>query len=642
MCTENHEREKTAFQQYSQFYNTFSIFKRCAISDTSVWPNTAHATLSELPGDDLLVHRRYSLPEVSIGGFVNALTGRGVTLVSWALVALGGLAQILHFVGGRDLWNDEAFIALNILYLSPRELLGHLDYDQVAPIGWLMVQKFLSAVGGRPEYSLRLLSLAGGLATLVVFRELAAKLNRGAGLLCAVAMMALSFPVVRYAAEIKPYGLDILFSCLIFLAGHYFLTNPRPKLWRWMGFLALGLIAPLFSFPSVYILFGVGIALFLKRLFERDWYCAAAVAAIGAFWLFGFAAVYLTLSAPQAANTVLTTGSSNDFFEANYYAPFPPRALEDIAWYANVPKKILYYLFGPAPFAIIGLMVFGTISLLGRRSWMGLSLILPVIAAVIGSGLKAYPLFDRLTLFMLPSAVLVVAAAFPFVIGNGFPRRAALILIVAAAAPSAWHLAGQLGRYPAFAFQEMRPVLTKLAVERRPGDMIYVTRRAVSAYTFYRGWAGLSDAPWIQGQSSSQWACAIPEIPTINLGSALWILVSEYNEQPWPVGGGYLQWRARGVDPHVVLEASSTNVWLYRVTFTPSGSPTVVASASPSPHCAGEPYEARRTAGRSGRPSTPGTSIVEGASSTYPPPSGVAQPPGSTSVTARDGHQTTP
>ena len=52
---------------------------------------------------------------------------RLLSLLSWIIVAVGALAQIYNVLGARSLRQDEAFIALNIRYLSPQELLGAVD-----------------------------------------------------------------------------------------------------------------------------------------------------------------------------------------------------------------------------------------------------------------------------------------------------------------------------------------------------------------------------------------------------------------------------------------------------------------------------------------------------------------------------------
>ncbi|MGH7021280.1 MAG: hypothetical protein ACREEY_15475, partial [Brevundimonas sp.] len=282
-----------------------------------------------------------------------------LSLMSWLIVIVGGLVQIYNFLGARSLRQDEAFIALNVRHLSFAELLGPLDYGQVAPVGWLLGEKLLDGLTGRYEYDLRLISLLAGLGALLAFRHLAARTTRGAGFLCAVALFTCSVVFVRFAADAKPYALDVLFSCLILAIGLHMLTTVRPRWWAWAGFLVVGCAAPFLSFPAVYMLFGAGSVAFVKKALEKDWRAAGATAVICAAWLAAFVTMYLVFAAPQAAGTSVTSGLSQAFFETGYFAPLPPRSLKELAWYVTMPKSILYYFFGGMQFAVAGLILVG-------------------------------------------------------------------------------------------------------------------------------------------------------------------------------------------------------------------------------------------------------------------------------------------
>lgn len=77
--------------------------------------------------------------------------------------------QLSQYLYNRSLWADEAVLALNIVNRSYLELLQPLDYDQAAPIGFLIVEKFAVQLFGDNEYSLRLFPLLSGIISLLLF-----------------------------------------------------------------------------------------------------------------------------------------------------------------------------------------------------------------------------------------------------------------------------------------------------------------------------------------------------------------------------------------------------------------------------------------------------------------------------------------
>src|SRR5215207_11463259 len=78
------------------------------------------------------------------------------------LIVLGGLLRLRQYLTGRSLWSDEAMLALNIVNRNVSGLFKPLDYDQGAPIGFLLVEKISHLLFGRNEYSLRLFPLIAG------------------------------------------------------------------------------------------------------------------------------------------------------------------------------------------------------------------------------------------------------------------------------------------------------------------------------------------------------------------------------------------------------------------------------------------------------------------------------------------------
>ena len=95
----------------------------------------------------------------------------------WIIILLGAVLRISPYLSNRSFWNDEAMISLNIINRSFQQLFNALDYNQGAPIGFLIVEKLLIKVFGESEYVFRLFPLICGILSLIIFYKL--KINGG-------------------------------------------------------------------------------------------------------------------------------------------------------------------------------------------------------------------------------------------------------------------------------------------------------------------------------------------------------------------------------------------------------------------------------------------------------------------------------
>lgn len=136
----------------------------------------------------------------------------------YLVLLIGILLRIWHFAGGRALWMDETMVALSIIHLSPADLTGPLSFDQLAPVGWLLLEKASLQFWGHFEYTLRLPSLIGGIAALFVFYRF---LKYAAGAweaLVGAALLAVIPTQIQYSSMVKPYIFDVLFTIAVLYA----------------------------------------------------------------------------------------------------------------------------------------------------------------------------------------------------------------------------------------------------------------------------------------------------------------------------------------------------------------------------------------------------------------------------------------
>ena len=176
---------------------------------------------------------------------------------AWLFVGIGLLARLIRFYLCFPLWDDESFLCVNFIARSYAELMMPLDYHQVAPLLFLWMERLMVRVFGFSEYALRLVPFACSIVSLFAFRRVAGCLLSGPGYLFAVAIFAVSYPGIRYAAEAKPYCTDLFVSLLMLLAVVRWRDTRDVRILSILAILmplAMGL-----SYPAVFAAVGMGL-----------------------------------------------------------------------------------------------------------------------------------------------------------------------------------------------------------------------------------------------------------------------------------------------------------------------------------------------------------------------------------------------
>jgi len=398
------------------------------------------------------------------------------------LVGVGLRAAALG--GGRNLWIDESMLALNLVGRDAAGLLTPLDWNQGAPVGYLLASKAVVAQLGASEWALRLLPFAASLLGLVGFAWVAPRLVPRPAALLAVALLALSPVMVSYSAECKQYATDAALTVGLFAAAAGLLTGDGGAR-RWAVLAAAGAAAVWFSHPAAFVLGGVGMALLAESAINRDRRRFLAAAATSAAWLVSFAACYMLFTRQLRGNDFLMG------YWAGHFLPLPPRNAGDLAWLAE-------HYFGPfsMPGGLAGseiragglAAVFFAVGMwnLARSRWpVAVAVALPGLLALLASGFHAYPFAGRLLLFLVPLMVLGVAAGAHAVAAALRPAQAvaaAGLLGVLVAAPA---LEAYQGLKRPMREEQLAPVLDAVRAELRPGDAVYVYYGAVPAFLHY-------------------------------------------------------------------------------------------------------------------------------------------------------------
>lgn len=444
---------------------------------------------------------------------------RFVPLAAWGLIILGLVLRLRQYLANRSLWLDEAMLALNILHKDVWGLLGKLDYEQGAPLGFLLLEKLAATLLGDGERALRLLPLLAGSASLVLFYFLAWQIFRSPGLLTALALFALSPTLIYYSSEVKQYSTDVFFTILLL----FLFTRHASLATRNSSFFihySAFLLAPWFSHPAIFVLAAIGLTLLVQN--RRN---PLPTLAMGAGWLVSFGILYL----------VSLRGLSENDFLRNYW--------ED--YFRQPPLTALYGLFanpgGLTVFAplLLAAMLVGAAMLFARQQKAAGSFLLVFLFAWTASWLGLYPLAGRMALFLVPLVYIFLAAGVDL-LWNIFSRPRLLSPLLALS------LAGVLLYSPLLVSAErfirpkypehIRPAIAYLNANYQPGDTLYVYYWALPAFRYY----ARPDMKYIAGGLRTDDPQALlAELDPLRGQRRVWVLFShvyergDYNEKDW-------------------------------------------------------------------------------------------------------------
>ena len=203
-------------------------------------------------------------------GPVGVRAGGPAWLVPVALGALGAALRLWQYGAGTSLWADEANLALNIVERPLARLLGPLDYRQVAPPGWLLLEKLAVMIFGEGEHALRLIPLLGSLAALPLGWHVARRvLPPGLGPPLALGLLATGIPFIFYAGQAKPYSTDVAVGLLL-IAFALTVRQDDAGQGRALRLGVAGALALWLSYPAMLVLAGLLTAMAAAALLDRD------------------------------------------------------------------------------------------------------------------------------------------------------------------------------------------------------------------------------------------------------------------------------------------------------------------------------------------------------------------------------------
>ncbi len=325
------------------------------------------------------------------------------------IVGLGVCLRLIVYARNREFWIDELSLWGNIKGRPIHEFSNELAQDQLAPFGFMIVERALVAMFGAFKPIGRLVPLLAALAALALFLPLALKVLPRRAALIAVALFALSDDQIYYSSEVKQYSLDVAIAVAMTLATLNAIDRPISARTAWsMALLAIA--SPWFSFPAAFIVGGCGLALILSSLGARRLRDAAIWCVLGIAWGLSFVVAY------KFSLAILSSHTSMYKFWHFAFLPIWPLPMSMLRTYETV--GILLEVF-VNPLNMVHPHVAGVLlplmvlvigaAALARRSWPAfVVLVAPIVLAMIASALHRYPFHGRLILELAPAFYLMI------------------------------------------------------------------------------------------------------------------------------------------------------------------------------------------------------------------------------------------
>jgi hypothetical protein len=456
----------------------------------------------------------------------------------WIIISIGILLRFLQYLANHSLWIDESRLALNIVNKSFSELLEPLELMQMAPFGFLFVEKLLVQSFGNTEYILRLFPLICAIISIFLFFKIANHTVKKEAVVFALGLLALSKYLISYSAQVKQYSTDVTVALALYLVVIY-LESKKLDLVHILLLGIVGAIAVWFSHPSAFILAGIGLSLASLTLTKREWKTLGKLLIIFAAWLISFAVAYFAMR--QGANDRGVDASAQLYWmKVGWhwaFAPFPP-SMQDAWWFVKAFFNLLENPIG-LPLSGIATLAFiiGCVSMFSRNKKWFFMLLSPVLITLMVSGLRLYPFTGRFLLFLVPSFLLFIAEGAEY-IRNKTNRVSPLIGFVVVVllffhpALAASYKIVTRTTYTPEVTEDIKPVMRYVQQNRKDGDTFYLYYGAEYAFKYYSEHFGFDNEDLIVGVDSRyKWQNYVKDMNNLRGNRRVWFLFSHVSKK---------------------------------------------------------------------------------------------------------------
>ena len=462
--------------------------------------------------------------------FSEFLTNQTTIKISWIIISFGIIVRLIQYISNRSLWADEAVLALNIVNRSYSELTQPLDYDQVAPIGFLWIEKFLVNLLGDNEYALRLFPLVAGILSLFICAMIARRYLDNLGRVIAILLFSTLSPIVYYSTEVKQYSTDIFITLLLcYLLAPYGknkLTTSRTIVNSILVAISLWL-----SHPAIFILVAMVLVNIVDFLIDKDANQLKGKIIIYASGLLSFSIFYFGF---------LNQANDNQNLLASWGDAFPNHPL-NVIWYLDAFCKFFYKPLGfEVGLDVIGIILFilGCFSYFHKNKIILCTLLFPLLTTLAGAGLQFYPFRSRVVLFLAPFFIIAIAEGINWFSKLKLQRPIAIFLAFLITITIAYPVVeSSIIVVKPRQKEEIKQVMDFIQEREQPQDVLYIYQRGIYQFLYYAEKYGYQPGDYILGVddldqydgrklSDAEWQRYKKDLDNLRGNARVWVLFS--------------------------------------------------------------------------------------------------------------------
>ena len=328
------------------------------------------------------------------------------------IFSLGIAISLAQFLYNRSLWLDEAKLALNIINKNNIQLLFPLDYNQVAPILFLQVEKFFSLLLPNSEYGLRLFPLIAFWVSSYLFYKILNLIFKSSNIrIVGLSLFFFNATLVYYSSEVKQYMGDILV-----LLGLYYVVlksykNDKSKLYL-LGI--LGVVSVFLSNVAPIILACIGLYLLISEI-KIPKEKLKSIFLLFFVWGISYVIYYAIF---------IYNHPSKDFMirfwtEENAFMPINPLGRDFYLFINNTVLNGFYYFFSFGTLLSIFFIFIYCVGIYflfnSKERRLIILTSLPAILHLTLSSFKLYPYHSRLILYNIPLIIIVFLFGLEFI-----------------------------------------------------------------------------------------------------------------------------------------------------------------------------------------------------------------------------------
>ncbi|MEM6552697.1 MAG: hypothetical protein AAF750_11295 [Planctomycetota bacterium] len=403
--------------------------------------------------------------------------------VGLVLIGLAGAAVLVRnwWLGGT-LFLDDVLLLSSVVERGYDGFTKPLDNFQIAPLGFLVLQKLAIEGLGVSERVVRLVPTLAALATVPAGALLVWRTCRPIAGLVVYAGLLTNPLWLMQAVRVKPYTLDVLFAVLLLLVAVRYVRGAcgrREVAWA----TAVGAVGCWFSIPFYLVALGLGVVVLVVWVGDRGgaggrrWWALVVPAVVGGV---SGAVHYVWVLRAQRGGEV---GEFMDGYWGDALLPLPWAELGAMRQWLRVFEGTVDAATGLAlGGGVLLLVLVAVVAGVRARDGVVWLLVAPVLVAVLASAAGAYPMADRLVLYLGPGLLVLAGMGLSW-LGDRVGGRSGVVLV--------WVLGGVVlsgslamaRRVPSH--DELVPVLRAVHERLEAGQSVYLFSGGQRVYDFY-------------------------------------------------------------------------------------------------------------------------------------------------------------